>query len=221
MPQLIIGLMSGTSLDGLDIALLEWPGVELAGFEVRDTETYDYPSELRREILQSISGMTADVCRINFRLGHLWAEYVNEFLESRSLPPDVVTCIGSHGQTLWHESGKATLQVGEPAVLAAKTGIPVVSNFRENDIAAGGTGAPLIPFLDWLRFRQLPGNTVALNIGGIANITCLSEGMAANEVVGWDTGPGNMVMDTLIRHITNGRVTPDIDGRSFYSAYAT
>jgi len=211
-PGLILGLMSGTSLDGLDLALVEWPGTELAEFRVRETATYDYSPALRKDLFESMTGATSDVCRINFRLGHHWAGSVNDFLAHHSLTPEDITCIGSHGQTLWHESGTATLQVGEPAVLAGETGIPVVSNFRENDIAAGGTGAPLIPYLDWLLYRQLPGNTVALNIGGIANITCVSRDMGAEAVLGWDTGPGNMVMDTLVRYLSGDRERYDHNG---------
>ncbi len=208
----ILGLMSGTSLDGLDVVLVRWTGESLDAFEVLECETYPYDQSLQKTLLRSINGSTAQVCDVNFRLGHYWADSVHQFLETHGLTPEEITCIGSHGQTLWHESGKSTLQVGEPAVISTRTGIPVVSNFREHDIAAGGTGAPLIPFLDWLLFRKLAGNTVVLNIGGIGNITCIQEGMEQEEVRGWDTGPGNMVVNTLIQWMTNGKQSYDTDG---------
>jgi len=211
-PVRILGLMSGTSLDGLDIVSVRWDDDSMDSFVIESFDTFGYPDELQNQILEAIHGDAAKVCDINFILGKTWAERVIQFLENQQIEAHSVNCIGSHGQTIWHESGRSTLQLGEPAVLASRTGIPVVSNFREHDIAVGGTGAPLIPFLDWLMYRELPGNTIALNIGGIANVTCITHGMAQGEVTGWDTGPGNMVVNTLMRQFTDGEQLYDKNG---------
>jgi len=211
-PTRILGLMSGTSLDGLDIALIEWDSDDLADFRVADVHTFRYDAALQKDILQTITGTASDVCQANVRLGKIWGDYIRTYLADRDIPAQDIACIGSHGQTIWHESGESTLQIGESAEMSALTGIPVISNFREQDIAHGGIGAPLIPFLDWLLYRDLPGSTVALNIGGIANITCLSESMEATDVIGWDTGPGNMVMNTLASLATAGEQSYDKDG---------
>jgi len=211
-PDLILGLMSGTSLDGLDIALVRWEREHPGNFTVPVHRTFQYESDLRSAIRESMSGPAAQICEINFRLGHHWGEQVNRFLEEAGIDASDITCIGSHGQTLWHKSGESTLQVGEPAVMAAVTAIPVVSNFREHDIAAGGTGAPLIPFLDWMLYRELPGDTVAVNVGGIANITCITQNIAGERVTGWDTGPGNIIVNTLMEQLTDGEHTYDAGG---------
>ena len=212
LPVRILGLMSGTSLDGLDIALVRWNTDEIADFSVEATDTMSYPNDFRQRVLKGMTGSAEEICALNFEFGRRWTEFIRSFLGTHQLSPEMITCIGSHGQTLWHISGDSTLQIGEPAVISASLGIPVVSNFREHDIAVGGTGAPLIAFLDWLAYRNLPGHTVALNIGGIANVTCISEGCAQEEVIGWDTGPGNMVVDTLIRQLTGGADRYDSGG---------
>jgi anhydro-N-acetylmuramic acid kinase len=121
--------------------------------------------------------------------------------------------IGCHGQTIYHEGGRNTLQLGEPAVLAERTGVPVVSNFRARDIAAGGQGAPLVPFVDYLLFRHARRRRVALNIGGIGNITVIPAGAAQQDVTAFDTGPGNMVIDALAREYTGGKLNCDRGGR--------
>ncbi|MBS1271380.1 MAG: Anhydro-N-acetylmuramic acid kinase [Candidatus Marinimicrobia bacterium] len=211
-PVRILGLMSGTSLDGLDIVSVVWDNDKMESFQVEAFDTFEYSDVLQNKILEAINGDAEKICDINFILGNKWVNMVVEFLENHKLQADSVNCIGSHGQTVWHVSGQSTLQLGEPAVLASKTGIPVVSNFREHDIAVGGTGAPLIPFLDWLLYRDLPGHTIALNIGGIANVTCITEGIEQGAVTGWDTGPGNMVVNTLMRQFTDGQKLYDRDG---------
>ena len=212
-PRHILGLMSGTSLDGLDIALVSWKDDVLESFTLEAFSTFPYPDDLQDKILQSIAGNAEQICTINFTLGHQWARNVGQFLETNDISPEDITCIGSHGQTIWHISGESTLQLGESAVMAAKTGIPVVSNFREHDIALGGTGAPLIPYLDWLMYRKLSGTTIALNLGGIANITCIEQDIPQSQVIGWDTGPGNMVVNTLVHIFSDGGQRFDIDGK--------
>ncbi len=211
-PVRILGLMSGTSLDGLDIALVRWNSDEISDFTLEAYQTIPYDEELRQKVRASLTGIAEDVCAVNFALGRDWSTKIADFLEQQNLHSENITCIGSHGQTIWHISGDSTLQMGEPAVMATQMGIPVVSNFRENDIAVGGTGAPLIPFLDWLLYRNLPGNTIALNIGGIANITCLTQGCDQAGVVGWDTGPGNMVVDRLVEFLSSYEFSFDKNG---------
>jgi len=124
-----------------------------------------------------------------------------------------VELIGCHGQTIYHEGGKHTLQIGEAAVIAERTGTPVVSNFRAADIAAGGQGAPLVPYVDYVLFRQPKRMRIALNIGGIANITVIPAGAAPEQVIAFDTGPGNMVIDALAQEFSNGKLRCDRDGK--------
>jgi len=212
-PVRILGLMSGTSLDGLDIALVRWDSDDISDFLLEAHTTLGYTTELREQVRESLTGTSKEICAVNFALGRDWSNKISDFLDKQDVEPQDITCIGSHGQTIWHISGDSTLQMGEPSVMATQLKIPVVSNFRENDIAVGGTGAPLIPFLDWLLYRDLPGNTIALNIGGIANITCLTQHCDQTEVVGWDTGPGNMVVDRLIQFLTDDKSSYDQDGK--------
>jgi anhydro-N-acetylmuramic acid kinase len=134
---------------------------------------------------------------LNFQLGELYARAVLRAV--RRYGP--VELIGCHGQTIYHEGGAHTLQIGEPAILAERTGVPVVSNFRARDIAAGGQGAPLVPYVDYLLFHHPKRTRIALNIGGIANITVIPAGAAPGDVVAFDTGPGNMVIDALAREM--------------------
>ncbi len=211
-PVRILGLMSGTSLDGLDIALVEWESQDIKSFQLKAFLTYEYPKQLEEKVMSGIQGSTKDICQLNFGLAKIWSEYINDFLMKHQISAGGINCIASHGQTLWHESGKSTLQLGETAWLREKTDIPVMSNFRERDIAAGGTGAPLIPFLDWTLFKELSGNSIALNLGGIANITCITKDIRAEEVQAWDTGPGNMVLNYLVRHYYGNEPGFDKDG---------
>jgi Predicted molecular chaperone distantly related to HSP70-fold metalloproteases len=128
------------------------------------------------------------------------------------VPLDSIELIGSHGQTIFHERGN-TLQIGDGSVLAERTGIPVVSDFRPRDIAAGGQGAPLVPYVDYLLYRDKKIGRVSLNIGGIANITAIPAGAAPERVIAFDTGPGNMVVDQLVSIHTQGKSTFDRGGR--------
>ncbi len=187
--------MSGTSLDGIDIAIVEIRGTRIETIAFRSTP---YPKSVRQALL-NLSDV-AEVSRLNFLLGELYAKAILAMRE----PVDL---IGMHGQTIYHQGGRHTLQIGEAAVVAERTGVSVISNFREADIAAGGQGAPLVPFVDCLLFGNSKKRRVALNIGGIANLTVLPEAVA------FDTGPGNMVIDALVSHMTKGRQTFDRDGR--------
>jgi len=188
----VAGVMSGTSLDGIDVAVVEISGrrVETIGFLCTP-----YSEPVRSAIL-GVSD-SASISRLNFQLGELYARAVLRAI--RRYGP--VELIGCHGQTIYHEGGAHTLQIGEPAILAERTGVPVVSSFRARDIAAGGQGAPLVPYVDYLLFRHPKRTRIALNIGGIANITVIPAGAAPGDVVAFDTGPGNMVIDALAREM--------------------
>jgi anhydro-N-acetylmuramic acid kinase len=188
----VAGVMSGTSLDGIDVAIVEIAGrrVETIGFLCTP-----YSEPVRCAIL-GVSD-PASISHLNFQLGELYARAVLRAIH-RYGP---VKLIGCHGQTIYHEGGVHTLQIGEPAILAERTGVPVVSNFRARDIAAGGQGAPLVPYVDYLLFRHPKRTRIALNIGGIANITVIPAGAAPRDVVAFDTGPGNMVIDALAREM--------------------
>jgi len=205
----VAGVMSGTSLDGIDVAIVEirWgrrfrlpTSISTIGFQ-----STPYSDATRRAILavSNATTTTREISRLNFLLGELYARAVQR--ACRRFGP--VELIGCHGQTIYHEGGVSTLQIGEASVIAERTGVPVVSDFRTRDIAAGGQGAPLVPFVDCLLFGHARRTRIALNIGGIANITVIPTGIA------FDTGPGNMVIDALVREHTHGRRSFDRDGR--------
>jgi anhydro-N-acetylmuramic acid kinase len=196
----VAGLISGTSADGIDVAVVD---IEET-IQVLANKTIPYPPEVRNAIL-SVSNAathTATIARLNFLLGELFAEA----LQKTGVPLDTIQLIGSHGQTIFHEGepteflGRkiaSTMQIGEAAVIAERTGIETIADFRPADIAAGGKGAPLVPFLDYQLFRHPEVARVALNIGGIANVTVIPANARPEDVIAFDTGPGNMVMDAL------------------------
>ena len=191
----VAGVMSGTSLDGIDVAIVEIRGKKVETIAFQSTP---YPKSLRNALL-NISTVE-EVSRLNFRLGELYAKAILAMNQP-------VELIGLHGQTIYHEGGRHTLQIGEAAVVAERTGAGVISNFREADIAAGGQGAPLVPYADKLLFGGSRKMRAILNIGGIANVTLLPSGVA------FDSGPGNMVMDALAAHAAKGRMAFDRDGK--------
>jgi anhydro-N-acetylmuramic acid kinase len=201
--------MSGTSLDGIDVAIVEVSGrqrVRVIGFQ-----STAYPAAVRRELLavSNAATHTGVFSRLNFELGELYARAVNRAMRRFGR----VELIGCHGQTIFHEGRRDTLQIGEPAVIAERTGVPVVANFRARDIAAGGEGAPLVPYVDYLLFRHPKRTRTALNIGGIANITVIPAGAEPHDVVAFDTGPGNMAIDALVREHTRGKQNFDRGGK--------
>ncbi|HVX66126.1 MAG TPA: anhydro-N-acetylmuramic acid kinase [Bryobacteraceae bacterium] len=218
----IAGIMSGTSLDGIDVAIIDTSGrgrLKLLAFE-----TTPYPDRVRAELLavSNAAAHVATLARLNFVLGELYARAVAETCRRHAVPLDSVDLIGCHGQTVFHDGNPtpflrfalaSTLQLGEAAVIAERTGIPVVSNFRPRDMAAGGKGAPLVPFVDYLLFRHQRLNRVALNIGGIANLTAIPAGAQPRQVLAFDTGPGNMVIDALVSIFSRGAMTYDRGGR--------
>ena len=196
----VAGLISGTSVDGIDVAVVDIGD----GIDVVAATTVPYPPEVRAAIL-SVSNAethTGMIARLNFLLGELFAEA----LEKTGVPLNTIELIGSHGQTIFHEGepveflGRkiaSTMQIGEAAVIAERTGIETIADFRPSDMAAGGKGAPLVPFLDYQLFRHPERARAALNIGGIANITVIPANAKPDDVIAFDTGPGNMVMDAV------------------------
>jgi anhydro-N-acetylmuramic acid kinase len=196
--------MSGTSLDGIDVAVVELRGRRIRTLGFRSTP---YPQAVRGGLLRPLDAER--ISRLNFGLGKRYAFAVLEAIK-RFGPVDLVGC---HGQTIYHRGRVHTLQIGEPAVIRELTGVPVVSNFRSRDIAAGGEGAPLVPFVDYWLFRHPTRTRVALNIGGIANVTIIPPSAKPEDVIAFDTGPGNMVIDALAFESTHGRQSFDRDGR--------
>jgi len=187
----VAGLISGTSVDGIDVAVCD---ISDGAIELVASATVPYPNEVREAILAVSNARVhvGEISRLNFAIGELFADALK-----RTFPLDTVELIGSHGQTIFHHRD-STLQIGEAAVIAERTGKPVVADFRVGDMAAGGRGAPLVPFLDYRLFRDPHRHRIALNIGGIANITVIPAGVRPEGVVAFDTGPGNMVMDALV-----------------------
>lgn len=217
----VVGLMSGTSGDGLDCALVDLSGHGLS-VEIHGVRSLTFPYDpLEKAFIQSLfqPGLDArTLCQASFRLGERFAQGVLDFCAELAIDPRELDLIGSHGQTVWHQPPSAcregevpsTLQIGEPAVIAARTGAVTVGDFRVADVALGGEGAPLVPYCDYLLFRR-PGRRRALqNIGGIANVSVLSE--AADEVVAFDNGPGNMLIDALAPVVSHGLLDMDRDG---------
>ncbi len=203
--------MSGTSLDGIDVAIVDFSRAARSIVAFRSTP---YAAPVRDAILavSNTTTTTAAISRLNFQLGELYSKAVRETCRRNGLPLESVNLIGCHGQTIYHESGRNTMQIGEPAVIAERLGIPVVSDFRPRDIASGGKGAPLAPFADFLLFRHRRLSRVALNIGGIANIAAIPAGAKPEDVVAFDTGPGNMVIDALVREYSDGAQLCDFGG---------
>ncbi|HWE50877.1 MAG TPA: anhydro-N-acetylmuramic acid kinase [Bryobacteraceae bacterium] len=210
----VAGIMSGTSLDGIDVALVD---IDARGIQTVAHSTFPYSGAVRERILAVSNARceTAEISRLNFELGGLYAKAVLATCRKSGVAADSIELCGCHGQTIYHE-GKGripnTLQIGEAAVIAEALGVPVVSDFRTRDIAAGGQGAPLVPFMDYLLFRSAKVHRVALNIGGIANITVLPRGASPESVVAFDTGPGNMTIDQLVARMTGGKQRFDRNG---------
>ncbi|HEX3985311.1 MAG TPA: anhydro-N-acetylmuramic acid kinase [Acidobacteriaceae bacterium] len=237
--MIVAGIMSGTSADGIDVALVKItpaapcrPSIGLSGEEQASPRltlladrAFPFPKPLRAAILTAMAGQsdapntnTADLARLNWRLGLAYAEALQATLRDTKITPALIGC---HGQTVYHQGTPApyagrrfacTWQLGEPALIAAATGIPVVSNFRPADMAAGGQGAPLVPLLDFVYFRHSLRGRVLQNIGGIGNLTAIPAGAPLERVIAFDTGPGNMIIDALMQQLfakpydRNGRI---------------
>lgn len=206
----VAGVMSGTSADGIDVAVVEIaPGRPQPKLTLLAHEGFTFPAALRRVVLAAMNAdaiSTAELARLNWRLGLAYAEAVTATVERHALKLDLIGC---HGQTVYHQpraasyagrSFNCTWQLGEAAAIAA-AGVPVVSNFRPADMLAGGQGAPLVPLLDYVLFADRKRGRVLQNIGGIANLTAIPAGAAQDAVVAFDTGPGNMVIDWLAQEL--------------------
>ncbi len=225
-PILVLGMMSGTSADGIDVALARISGAppNLKAKLLGHTSA-NFPPALRGEILrvaeqQPISA--GELSQLNFRLGELFADAALSACRTFRVPPSRVALIGSHGQTIFHQGcpipyfgspTASTLQIGEPSVIAARIGITTVGDFRPADIALGGQGAPLVPYADYLLYRHEKFGRVSLNLGGIANITVLPRAAKPQQVFAFDTGPANMLIDALVSHFTRGRRRFDENAR--------
>jgi anhydro-N-acetylmuramic acid kinase len=221
-PMLVMGMMSGTSADGIDVALARISGAppNLNAKLLRHTSV-KFPEALRKEILRVAEQhpiSAGDLSQLNFRLGELFAAAALTACRELRVSPSKVHLIGSHGQTIFHQGRPvsffgaptaSTLQIGEPSVIAARTGITTVGDFRPADIALGGQGAPLVPYADYLLYRHEKLGRVSLNLGGIANITVLPRAAKPKQVFAFDTGPANMLIDALVSHFTRGRQSFD------------
>src|SRR5579863_3069546 len=219
--------MSGTSADGIDVSLVRitelqqraartFPETRLLNFAA-----FPFPPAVRETVLRLANGAstsTREISQLNFRLGELFADAALRACKKFRILPRRISLIGSHGQTVYHQgahtpflgaSTSSTLQIAEPSVIAERTGITTIADFRPADMAAAGQGAPLVPFVDYLLYRDARRGRVALNIGGIANITAIPAGARPANVFAFDTGPGNMIVDALIESFTRGRARYD------------
>ena len=223
---LALGLMSGTSVDGIDVALVRISSAikdNAAHARLENFLAVPYPAAVRAEVLRIAEGSRVspgDISQLNFRLGCLFAEAALRACRKFRVQPRQLSVIGSHGQTIFHRGHPArylgqpvasTLQIAEPAVIAAITGVTTVGDFRPADMAVGGQGAPLVPFVDYLLYRDARRGRAVLNIGGIANVTIIPKAAPPGSVVAFDTGPGNMVIDALVHHFTHGRRSYDAE----------
>ena len=212
--MIVAGVMSGTSADGINIALVRLsssPGrAGTPGLHFLAHAEYPYPKQVRNAVLAAMNSTRAsvpDLARLNFLLAELYADAVLVTQRRFHLKAELVGC---HGQTLYHQGEAAkflgrklavTWQTGEGAVVAARLGVPVISDFRPADMAVGGKGAPLVPFLDFLLYRHSRVGRIVQNIGGIANFTAIPAGASADRVMAFDTGPGNMVIDAVVQRL--------------------
>jgi anhydro-N-acetylmuramic acid kinase len=213
--MLVLGIMSGTSADGMDVALAEISGAppKLKTKLLHHTSRM-MPAALRTEMLRVAEGAACtagEISQLNFRLGMAFGDAAVSACKEFRVALPRVELVGSHGQTIFHQGrpveflGRrtaSTLQIGEPAVIAARTGITTVGDFRVADMAVGGQGAPLVPYADYLLYVDAKVGRVSLNLGGIGNVTVLPAGARPGQVVAFDTGPGNMLMDALVWHFT-------------------
>lgn len=207
--ELCLGLMSGTSADGVSSALVEVRGSKV---RVLGDSTTPYPKALRSRILAAPTMRAAELSALDFELGRAFAKAAVRFLKKQRVPPRRLSAVGTHGQTVIHRPDArdpSTLQVGEASFLAEALGVPVACDFRPRDMAAGGQGAPLVPFLDELLFGAGPAR-ILQNVGGVANAALVGRGV---PVVAFDTGPGNAVMDAAARRASEGRLDFDRGGR--------
>ena len=222
---LVLGLMSGTSADGIEAALVRISGAPpKLKSKLEGQASLPIPNPIRQKILQIAEGAAvpaAEISQLNFRLGHLFADAAIATCKKLRVSLKSLDLIASHGQTIFHQGPpvpflgartSSTLQIGEPSIIAARTGITTIADFRPADMAAGGQGAPLVPFADYLLYRHEKLGRISLNLGGIANITVIPANAKPEDVFAFDTGPANMVIDALVSYFTKGRKRFDRGG---------
>ncbi len=219
-----LGLMSGTSIDGVDCAIVDVrPGraglqITLLAHRIRP-----YPPTIREHITSVIrTGSTEMVCRLHVAVGEVFARVANQTIKQAELSAEDIAVIGSHGQTVWHGPRKmmmrgvghirSSLQIGDPSVIAERTGITTVADFRARDVAAGGEGAPLTPYVHHQVFQSRTKSRLVVNLGGVANVTYLPRGGELKDVVAFDAGPCNLLLDGTLAQATNGRRRIDQNG---------
>jgi len=220
--MIVAGVMSGTSADGIDVALVRIMGRGFrTRFELLSHRASPYPAPVRRAVLAAMdakSARVADLARLNFLLAELYSDAILSAQRSARVKCELVGC---HGQTLYHQGDAhsflgrklaVTWQTGDGSLIATRVGVPVVSDFRPADMAAGGKGAPLVPFLDYVLFRHRRRGRIVQNIGGIGNLTAIPPRAKPEQVIAFDTGPGNMVIDALAERLLHRRY--DLDGRA-------
>jgi anhydro-N-acetylmuramic acid kinase len=218
--------MSGTSADGIDVALARVSGAPPnLKAKLLEHTSVNFPPAVRKEILRVAEQdpvSVGDLSQLNFRLGEIFADAALSACRKFRVSPRRISLIGSHGQTIFHQGQRvnflgrpaaSTLQIGEPSVIAARTGITTIGDFRPADIALGGQGAPLVPYADYLLYRHVKLGRVSLNLGGIANITVLPRAAKPAQVIAFDTGPANMLIDALVAHFSRGRLRYDKNAR--------
>ena len=211
----VIGILSGTSVDAVDAVLVKIRGSgSKSKVNVLDFKSFPISIELKEKILDvsgKHTGQVDELCRLNVILGNLYGKCVNKFISLNNISRDKIDLIGSHGQTVHHLPVKeerfgikscSTLQIGDPSVIANVTGITTVGDFRMADIAAGGSGAPLVPYLDQILFGSPNADRLLVNIGGISNVTYLPKKLESSKLIAFDTGPGNMIIDYVMMKLT-------------------
>jgi anhydro-N-acetylmuramic acid kinase len=223
-PLLVLGLMSGTSADAIDVALARISGAPPnVSPKLVNRTSINFPKAIRTEILRVAEQQpitAGELGQLNFRLGEVFADAALIACKRFRITAKKIALIGSHGQTIFHQGQPvpylgsptaSTLQIGEPSIIAARTGVTTVADFRPADIALGGQGAPLVPYADYLLYRHPSMGRVSLNLGGIANITVLPAAAKPSQIFAFDTGPANMLIDALVSHFTRGRQRFDKD----------
>ncbi|MBI3894252.1 MAG: anhydro-N-acetylmuramic acid kinase [Candidatus Wallbacteria bacterium] len=217
--------MSGTSADGVDACLVEVGGSgSKLTWKILSVASVSYPAEVRKAVIEASeveTGRTDLICTLNFVLGEIFAETALKAVRGAQLRPQQIDLVASHGQTIHHlpqsrsidgYASRSTLQIGEISVIAERLGVPVVGDFRVRDVAAGGVGAPLVPYADRLLFEQSERAVVLQNIGGIANVTLLPPQQSGKPLLAFDTGPGNMIVDAVVHDVTLGKKLYDTEG---------
>jgi len=224
--KLALGLMSGTSADGVSTVIVKLKGNWTeTKFKIIHYRTKKYPEKIRKEIFkifQPETGKVDNICMMNFVLGEIFAEAALETIDEAGLKRTEIDFIASHGQTIHHMPkmkkiytymARSTLQIGEPSIIAERTGILTIADFRPRDIAAGGEGAPISAYADYILFRSKTKSRAVQNIGGIANVTYIPRNSKPEGIIAFDTGPGNMMIDGIIEYLTRGKMTFDENGK--------